>query len=69
MKVAVHIIREDGTGKIKVYEVDDKAFEEYLFQVAPSLEEDWWNLADWIEENGKLCYETSPDYSITLTQI
>jgi hypothetical protein len=66
MKVALNIVNEDGTGKIRIYEVDADDFYDYLYQLSPSAEEDWWNLASWVEENGELCYETSPDYSITI---
>jgi hypothetical protein len=66
VKVALNIVNGDGTGKIRIYEVDADAFYDYLYQLSPSAEEDWWNLANWVEENGELCYETSPDYSITI---
>jgi hypothetical protein len=66
MKVALNIVKEDGSGEIRIYEVDEEAFKEYFEELSPSTEEEWRCLAEWIEENGKLCYKVSPDYSITV---
>jgi hypothetical protein len=66
LKVALNIVRENGDGEIRIYEVDEEAFKNALKELSPSAEEEWRNLAEWVEENGKLCYKVSPDYSITV---
>jgi len=64
MIVALSKIREDGTGSIEIYEIDSNKFNDELVEIAPSSEEDWWNLADFVEKEGKLIFRVSPDYTI-----
>jgi len=66
LKVALSIVKENGDGEIRIYEVDGEAFKKCLEELSPSAGEEWRCLAEWVEENGKLCYKVSPDYSITV---
>jgi hypothetical protein len=66
VKVALSIVKENGSGEIRIYEVDGEAFKKCLEELSSSAEEEWRCLAEWVEENGKLCYKVSPDYSITV---
>ena len=66
MKVAILFSKEDGSGSISVYEVDEDKFNEEIGVMNPVSMEDWYNVADWVEENGKLLYRVEPDYTISL---
>jgi len=68
MKVVISRVRGDGTGILKVYEIDDQKFNDELFYIAPTTEEDWYNLADFVENEGKLLYKIQPDYTIVLEE-
>lgn len=67
-KVVVSFVREGGLGSVRVYEVDREAFERRLSELSPSCDEDWGDLAEWVKENGRLLYEVSPDYTITVEE-
>jgi len=69
LRVALFKSREDGTGRIEIYEVDEEEFNNLLTEIYPSCDDDWWYIAKCVEENGKLLQTIKPDYSIYLTQI
>ncbi|MBS7248388.1 MAG: hypothetical protein KIH04_08950 [Candidatus Freyarchaeota archaeon] len=68
MKVAVFYAGEDGSGYIAVYEIDAEKFQRKLDDLSPSDDGDWWSLAHFVEEEGRLLHKIRPDYSIMLEQ-
>jgi len=66
MIVVVSKIREDLTGVIEAYEVDQDEFYALLNQLNPVSEEDWHEVVWWLEEHGRLIDKFTPDYTISI---
>lgn len=67
MTIAISRLREDGTGRIEVWTFPDASeFDKKMAEMAPSSEEDWEALAQYIEKHGKKICQIVPDFSLSV---
>jgi len=66
IKVALLKCREDGFGAIEIYDVNEDEFNNLVAEIYPTCEEDWWDIAKYVEEHGDLLQIIKPDFSISL---
>jgi hypothetical protein len=66
MKVFVFLLRNDNSGSIDIFEVDEEKFIEIYQEIAPSSNEDWNYLLSRLKEIGKRVQTLVPDFSFSV---